>query len=247
MYLFKCLFLVSPTKGIRIPQQQGPCLLFIALTVSRKYLGPWEVATNISWLARLWKSKLHRLDSLWKESSLSFDFQFSITQRGHFICGLFFKHFLMLLPNPQTRGNWHIFHLRTHHTPFQFDSERGSLTGFFAFILALAALFGAKSFPLVLTSCFPIGSHMKSLVCQCNNFLLIIKEETSSLRVLRKYPSDPKKPDFQFLGLSATLSCGQIHRFQSAPLFSLSGQSRHTDTQYREDVDGEQPEDLERK
>lgn len=157
------------------------------------------------------------------------------------------KHFQIWLANPQTMETWHNPHLRMHHNLSQSDSERRSLTDLFAFILALAALLGAKSFPLVLTSCFPIGSNMKSLVCQCNNFLWVIKEETSQLKVLRKNLSDPKAPSFQFLGLGTTLSCGQIRRFQSVLLFSLSGQSRHTDTQYWDDVDTEGQEDLQRK
>ena len=87
--------------------------------------------------------------------------------------------------HPQPRENWSIFHLEIHQNSSRSNSQGRSLAHLFAFILALTTLFGAKSFPLVSTSSFPIGSNMKSLVCQCNNFLLIMKEESKQFESLK--------------------------------------------------------------
>lgn len=97
-----------------------------------------------------------------------------------------FSHFIQAQSSDQ--GNRHIFHLRTYHALSQFDSKQRSLAGLFVLILALAGLFWDKLFPLVLTSCFPIGSHRKSLVCQCNNFLFNYKR--------RNYQSESIKQVF---------------------------------------------------
>lgn len=133
------------------------------------------------------------------------------------------------MPNPQTRGNWHISHLRNpYHNPSQSNSEKRSLAHLFAFILALRTLFGAKSFPLDLTSCFPIGSNMKSLVCQCNNFLLIIKEESSQSESLKGSICLIQETDFPVPWTEYNSQLWSDPQISKCPLFSLSGQSRQT-------------------
>lgn len=66
-----CLLLVSLSNRIRIPQQQGPCLLFITFTVSGKDLGCRKLA---GWIV---ETKPPQIGSLRKQSSMSFDFESS--------------------------------------------------------------------------------------------------------------------------------------------------------------------------
>ena len=123
----------------------------------------------------------HRSGSLKWEFSISLALSFSRRWKRDLpsaLCWLPFQHFLILVSHPHPRENWYIFHLEIHQNSSQSNSQGRSLAHLFAFILALTTLFEAKLFPLVSTSSFPIGSNTKSLVCQCNNFLLIMKEES---------------------------------------------------------------------
>lgn len=141
---------------------------------------------------------------------------------------LSFQHFLILVSSPQPRENWYIFHLEIHQNSSQSNSKGRSLAHLFAFILALTTLFGAKLFPLVSMSSFPIGSNMKSLVCQCNNFLLIIKEESWQFESLKGSICLIQETDFPVTWTKYNSQLWSDSQISKCPLFLLSGQSRQT-------------------
>lgn len=115
-----------------------------------------------------------------------------------------------------------------HENSLQSDSQGRSLTHLFAFILALTTLFRAELFPLVLMSSFPIGSNMKSLVCQCNNFLLIIKEESWQFESLKGSICLIQETDFPVTWTKYNSQLWSDSQISKCPLFLLSGQSRQT-------------------
>lgn len=138
------------------------------------------------------------------------------------------QHFLILVSSPRSRENWYIFHLEIYQNSSPSNSKGRSLPHLFAFILALTTLFGAELFPLASTSSFPIGSNMKSLVCQCNNFLLIIKEESWQFESLKGSICLIQETDFPVTWTKYNSQLWSDSQISKCSLFLLSGQSRQT-------------------
>lgn len=176
--------------------------------------------------------------SLWPYRSCSLKWELTIPSAflfsrkwkwGHeYSYWLSFQHFPVLVSGPQPRENRYIFHLEIHQNSSRSNSKGRSLAHLFAFILVLTTLLGAKLFPLVSTSSFPIGSNMKSLVCQCNNFLLIIKEESWQLESLKRSICLIQETDFPVTWTKYNSQLWSDSQISKCPLFLLSGQSRQT-------------------